>query len=195
MSSNTGLLKVCTLLVSSALVVGACRTLDLNEPVALASDGLTGPHLEALRQAATCWNRGFGIDFRVVDSADDVSQVVEVFYDDLTCLVGSAEYQIGSPRAVSICRDAFDARGIFSVEPFDVLLHELGHVANIFGHGGSGVTAEGGVRRAGQVLFTSTDRQRFVKANPSFRSRSECELVRTESTETAPNALACSCPD
>ena len=183
------------LLVGAFVALGACRTLDLQEPVALAPDGLSGDELKALTEAAECWNRGFGIDFRVVDSADDISQVVEVFHDDLTCLHGVAEYQIGSPRAVSICLDAFTTASFPTTPYFDVLLHELGHVANIYGHStASGVMSKNGVRPPGDVLFSPSDRRRFAEANPDFTAMSECELVRTESDGTNGSAPACACP-
>ncbi len=180
--------------VGVLVALSACLTLDLNEPVAFAPDGLSGSEIEVLTQAAECWNRGFGTDFRVVDSAPDISQVVEVFHDDLTCLNAKAEYQL-VPRAVSICLEAFSLSSSHEALLFDVLLHELGHVANIFGHSGDdGVVSKVGVRLAGAVLFTPTDRRRFAEENPGFTAIRECDLIRTESDGTEPSAPACACP-
>jgi hypothetical protein len=167
-----------------ALAPACVWTLDLDQPIALIpADNLSASDVRDLANAADCWNTEFGT--RIVLGGDsDTGQVVHVEFNDFACLVGqgaAGHFHARPQGEIDLCRlENLGPVGLGSELQFAILLHELGHVVNIFGHGSDPdsitLTASPAsfAQSSGRPVFTAEDHDLFVEANPDFAIEPAC---------------------
>ena len=151
------------LLVST---LAGCRALDVTQPIALVPE-VSWNTLEAgiLADAAECWNLQFGTQFRV-DRDATIEQQVRVGYSDAACLDAGGLTIAAPPVRVAVCPLSYmvSIHAKRSQVLMDVLIHELGHVANILGHAsGHSVMNSESILRPEQ--FSNEDIALFNDAN------------------------------
>jgi hypothetical protein len=185
-----------------ALVVAlaGCRdAFDPSKPIdVIASGAWTDAQRADLDHAATCWNLGFGMDYRT-DSADDEQQV-RVEFDELMCLNPDdwAWTSMGFDTKVTICPDYF-APGAETYPDmlFGVLTHELGHVAGIPVQVADPSSIMGGgwprllFEHRGEPVFSPEDHALFAQYNPDTTLQPVCEPVVDTISDVA---AQCACP-
>jgi hypothetical protein len=184
-------------LVATALALAGCEYTDAERAIALHFDGISDAHRTAFVEAATCWNLQFGTKFTL----DQAPQVVEIFYDDATCLTAVAQVQPGTPSRLGVCPERYwDAvlphGGVYiaGVDAFRIFSHELGHVLNIIGHPNdpSAVMRSGGFE--GVDMFRPSDIAMFADFNADHAIAPQCTHVLREHVPgtTTPH---CACDD
>jgi len=176
----------CSALVLATLLLG-CRMSELDAPIGIVMRDLSDQDAENLVESARCWNLELGTQFVV--GPDE--QQVEAFYDKFTCSHGAAaQVQAGWPMRIAICPQEY---WVTDQEPFRVLSHELGHVANIIGHPDNSLA----VMRSGGYpftpMFTEVDRQMFADANPGFAGVDRCDGVVRRAVRPGTNATIGHC--
>jgi hypothetical protein len=171
--------------------LAGCPTMDLTEPIALVpAEDWTELEARILQNAGGCWNLRFGTQFRP-GSAEETGQWVDVFYSDLVCVyaAGRAEQTIGG--RIAVCPPRYGVRGHEDQQSllFRVLVHELGHIANIRDHAGDPEAVMEAGRGQFPARFTAEDERLFLKANPGFAGAPTCPEVSLD--YGAPPACRC----
>ena len=180
------------------LALAGCQYTDIERPIALHFDGISDEDRATFAEAAACWNLRFGTQ---LSTEADGDQLVDVFYDDATCLVSVAQVQPGTPTRLGVCPQHYwnavldrMGAGVYQhdVDPFRVFSHELGHVLNIIGHPDDGfaVMRSGGTE--GGSMFAKIDVEMFGEYNADHAIATPCrQVVRTHAPGTAIGRCAC----
>jgi hypothetical protein len=159
-------------------------TLDLDESIVLVPEGEWPPWLERdVVLAAQCWNLEFGTKLIVDRAGGGGAQRVSIELNELACLRGAGGYHPRFVGEIDVCPEP----AVLDIM-FVVVLHELGHVLNIYEHGTTGVMAPSAELTASPspILFDAEDHALFDAANPGHVDRG-CTVAREY-------PLPCACP-
>jgi len=150
-----------------ALLLCGCQEIDAFEPIDLVmGDEFNAEQERAADRAGKCWNLAFGTRMTAT-KAPSAGQRVPIELSAMACMDGNAGITVSVPeRAVYMCPGIENP-----VHFFGILLHELGHVLNIWEHVDDPyavmhMSPSGTVGRT----FTSADRRAFEEANGPART-------------------------
>ena len=150
-----------------ALLLCGCQEIDAFEPIDLVvGDGLDATQEQAVGRAARCWNLGFGTKMKATRTPVEEQQVpVEV--TPLACMEGNGGITVSVPRReMHICPGIEKPSNFFGM-----IVHELGHVLNIWEHVDDDYAVMNPSSAGGPMqVFTDTDRRAFEEANGPLRT-------------------------
>ena len=178
----------------------ACARFDPDETIQLVPAAeWSVADVEALRQAAACWNLRFGTRFEVVREPT-AAQTVDVAYNPFTCLASEGRFSFDQQAQIDVCPIEYSDWPDYVPRDrrlLTILTHELGHAAGIRRHSADWYSVMGGgysweyVSIGREQLFGDDDAQMLHDAT-DFVGTPGCEgkTVIVADDETG---AACGC--